>query len=142
MWDTKLTGNIVELEVQTYVTKLGVQVSIPYGDRSRYDQIWDVDGKLLKVQIKHSNSKDGAIEIKCKSIVRRNGKKTNLRYTKDQVDAIVSFYNGKCYYIPIEEAPRDTITLRFVKTKSNINSTVHWAVDYEVEKQLNLLSIT
>ena len=138
MNDTKIIGNIVELEVQTYMTKLGVQVSVPYGDRSRYDQIWDVDGKLLKVQIKHANPKDGKIEVKCKSIVRRNGKKTNLRYTKDQVDAIATFYNGKCYFIPIEEAPRDIITLRFDPTLSSSKSNVHWAACYEVEKQLNL----
>lgn len=136
MEDTKIIGNITELEVQTYVTRLGVQVSVPYGDRSRYDQIWDVNGKLLKVQIKHANEKSGAIEIKCKSIVHRNGKHVNLRYTKDQVDGIATFYNNKCYFIPIEKASRDVKTLRFDKPKFNINSTVNWAEEYEVEKYL------
>ena len=49
--DTKLMGNITELEVLNYVTKLGYQVSLPFGDRARYDQIWDIEGKLLKIQI-------------------------------------------------------------------------------------------
>ncbi len=136
--DTKITGNIAELEVQTYMTKLGVQVSIPYGDRSRYDQIWDVNGKLLKVQVKHANFKNNTIEVRCSSIVRRNGKRANLRYTNDQVDGIATFYNGRCYYIPIDQAPRRAKTLRFDRAKSNIESTVNWATDFEVEKQLQL----
>ena len=50
--DSKFKGNITELEVLTYMTKLGYQISIPFGDRERYDQIWDIHGKLLKVQVK------------------------------------------------------------------------------------------
>ena len=42
--DSKFIGNITELEVLTYITKLGYQVSIPFGDRERYDQIWDING--------------------------------------------------------------------------------------------------
>lgn len=79
-FNTKLIGNITELEVQTYMTKLNVQVSIPYGDRARYDQIWDIHGKLLRVQIKHSNDTGcGAFEVKCSSGVRRRGRRVQLR---------------------------------------------------------------
>ena len=53
--DTKKKGNITELEVMNYVTKLGYQVSIPFGDRARYDQIWDVEGKLLKSRSNHQH---------------------------------------------------------------------------------------
>ena len=31
--DSKQKGNITELEVLTYITKLAYQVSIPFGDR-------------------------------------------------------------------------------------------------------------
>ena len=74
----------------------------------------------------------------CASIVRRNGKRISLRYTADQVDGIATFHNGKCYYIPIDQVPRQVKTLRFDKPKSNIESTVNWAIDFEVEKQLQL----
>ena len=56
--DTKIKGNITELEILTYITKLGYQVSVPFGDRARYDQIWDVNGKLLRVQIKTTKLSD------------------------------------------------------------------------------------
>ena len=140
MEDTKIIGNITELEVQTYVTRLGIQVSIPYGDRSRYDQIWDVNGKLLKIQVKHANEKLGTIEVKCRSVVHRNGKHVSLRYTKDQIDGIATFYKNKCYFIPVEKTTRNVKTLRFGTPKSNIESTVNWAEDYEVEKYLSAIA--
>ena len=139
--DTKWIGNVAELEVQTYMTKLNVQVSIPYGDRARYDQIWDVNGKLLRVQIKHTHESNGAIGIKCSSGVKRKGKRVQLRYTSDEIDGIATYYNGHVYYIPIEQAPRAIKTLRFDKAQSNIQSSINWAEDFEVEKQLNLSQI-
>lgn len=137
--DTKLIGNITELEVQTYMTKLNVQVSIPYGDRARYDQIWDVNGKLFRVQIKHANPvRDDVIDVKCSSTVRRGGKLTRSRYTSDEVDGIATYFNDRVYFIPINKTSRSIKTLRFDKSKANNQTNINWASDYEVEKQLNL----
>ena len=46
--DTNLQGKITELEVMSYIIKKGFSVSIPFGDKDRYDQIWDINGKLYK----------------------------------------------------------------------------------------------
>ena len=51
-------GKITELEILTHITKLGYSVSIPFGDKDKYDQIWDINGKLIKVQIKTCRWKD------------------------------------------------------------------------------------
>lgn len=37
--DVNLKGKIIELELLTYITKLGYSVSIPFGDKDKYDQI-------------------------------------------------------------------------------------------------------
>ena len=50
-------NNLTELKVLTYITELGYSISIPFGDKDRYDQIWDAHGKLLRVQIKTSRWK-------------------------------------------------------------------------------------
>lgn len=134
--DTKRVGNIAELEVLTYATKLGYQVSIPFGDRARYDQIWDVNGRLFKVQIKAAHPLDSGegIEISCKSTNRKGGKSVSRRYTPDEVDFIASYYEGKCYLIPIEETSSRSKKLRFIHPKNNQLSGINWAHDYEVEK--------
>lgn len=136
--DTKRIGNITELEVLTYVTKIGIQVSIPFGDRARYDQIWDLNGDLFKVQVKtaHLICNGDAIEISCKSSNRVNGKCVNRRYTENEIDYIASFYNEKCYLIPISETPARSKKLRFNSTQNNQQLNINWAADYEVEKIL------
>lgn len=136
--DTKKIGNITELEVLTYITKLGYQVSIPFGDRARYDQVWDINGRLIKVQVKtaHLIGEGEAIEISCKSSNRSAGKNVNRRYTSEEIDFIASYFDGKCYLIPIQETCSRSKKLRFQHPKNNQLTSVNWAVDYEVEKVL------
>lgn len=47
-------GNLTELKVITAAVEMGCTVCVPYGDCDRYDQIWDINGKLLRVQVKTS----------------------------------------------------------------------------------------
>ena len=62
---SKQKGNLTELQSITAFYKLGYQVSIPYGENSRYDFIADINGKLIKVQCKTSREIDtGVIELK------------------------------------------------------------------------------
>ena len=135
--DTKLIGNITELEVLTYITKLGYQVSIPFGDRERYDQIWDVNGKLLKVQIKTSHAIDDGVVIKfsCRSSQRSKGKCKNSRYSSDEIDYFATYWQGKCYMVPIEETSAEKL-LRFSPPKNGQIKGITFAESYEVERVL------
>lgn len=131
--DTNQKGKITELEVLTYITKLGYSVSIPFGDKDRYDQIWDIEGKLLKIQIKTSHWKDEsqtAILFKCRSI--SNG--TQHRYSKDEIDYFATMWQGKCYLVPVEECSVEK-TLWFDKPKNGC-SKCKFAKDYLVEEIL------
>lgn len=136
--DTKQIGNITELEVLTYVTKLGYQVSIPFGDRERYDQIWDIDGTLLKVQVKTSSAldeKNTAIKFSCRSNTKKEGKIKHSRYNKREIDCFATMWEGKCYLVPIEEC--STLkTLRFKPPKSGQEKGIIYAKDYEIEEVL------
>ena len=134
--DSKFIGNITELEVLTYITKLGYQVSIPFGDRERYDQIWDINGKLLRVQVKTSHSTDNAIKFSCRSSHRKEGKCINSKYTSDEIDYFATFWNGKCYLVPIDEASNEK-TLRFAPPKNGQIKGISFAKDYEVEEVLS-----
>ena len=53
MLNTKILGNTTEMECMLECMKLGIQVSIPFGEDSRYDFIMDYDNKLYKIQCKH-----------------------------------------------------------------------------------------
>lgn len=100
--NTNFKGKITELKVLTYIIELGYSVSIPFGDKDRYDQIWDINGKLIRVQVKTShwkNDEQQAILFKCKST--SNGKEH--KYSKNEIDYFATYWNEKCYLIPVEE---------------------------------------
>ena len=129
--DVNLKGKIIELELLTYITKLGYSVSIPFGDKDKYDQIWDINGKLLRIQIKASRWKNNlhtGIIFNCYSI--SNGKKH--KYTDSDIDYFATFWNGKYYMVNVKECSQEK-TLWFINKD---NPTCCYAEDYEIEKVL------
>ena len=125
------TGILTELEVQHHMSKLGAMISIPYGDCARYDQIWDINGKLYRFQVKTSSM------LEDESGITFSGKNTAGKYTNDQIDGIATFYDGKCYYVPIDECSNE-IKLRFTLPKNSQVEHIKFAYDYEVNRILNI----
>lgn len=135
---TKQKGNLTELQCLTAFTENGCPVSIPYGDSDKYDFIADVDGKLLKVQVKTSSLKQGnkdAIAFSCRSTHKNFGGTTNRKYTKEDIDYFATYWNHTCYLIPIEECSTEK-TLRFVPPKNGQTKGITFAESYELTKQL------
>ena len=108
--DTNTIGKLTELKVLTYITELGYSISIPFGDKDRYDQIWDVHGKLLRVQIKTS------------------------RWKTEQQKAIIFSWNDKVYLIPVEEC--FSVKTLWLEKPANGCIKCSFAEDYEVEEVL------
>ena len=133
---SKQKGNLTELQCLTAFVSSGCGISIPYGDNSKYDFIADVNGKLLKVQVKTSSLKDeNAIKFSCRTThVNCKGVK-NERYSSDDVDYFATYWNSKCYLIPISECSVEK-TLRFTPTKNGQIKGISFASDYELEKMV------
>lgn len=133
---SKQKGNLTELQCITAFMENGCNVSIPYGDNSKYDFIADIKGKLYKVQVKTSSEKEkGAIQFSCRSThVNCTGVK-NERYSADDIDFFATYWNNNCYIIPISECSVSK-TLRFIPPKNGQTKGVSFAADYEIAKQL------
>lgn len=134
---SKQKGNLTELQCITAFYELGYAVSIPYGENSRYDFIADVNGKLLKIQVKTSTAKDNGavIEFSCRSTRVNSQGNISRTYTKEEIDYFCTYYNGKCYLVPVTECSANK-KLRFEPTKSGQKVGINFAEDYELEKQL------
>ena len=133
--NTNQIGKISELEILTYVTKLGYSVSIPFGDKDKYDQIWDINGKLIKIQVKTSrwkNEQQTGIMFNCYSVV--NGKKH--LYTKQDIDYFATYWKGKCYLIPVEQCSTEKTLWFELKIK---NPACCLAKDYELEEVIKTI---
>lgn len=136
---SKQKGNLTELQCLTALYEQGCHVSLPYGENSRYDMIADVNGKLLKIQVKTSSLKnkddENVIEFSCRSTrVNSQGCVSN-RYTEEEIDFFATFWKGKCYLVPVNECSV-TKALRFAPPKNGQIKGITFAVDYELETQL------
>ena len=140
--DTKQKGNLTELQCITACYELGYNVSIPYGENSRYDFILDIDGKLLKIQVKTSRNKKSiknpkdAIVFTCRSSNTNASGNTYHRYTKEQIDYFATYWDGKCYLVPVEECNIEK-TLWFSSPANSQKNMISMASDYELTKTLS-----
>lgn len=140
MIDSKVKGNLTELECLAAFTKIGAVVSIPFGEDSRYDFIADINGKLLRIQCKtcseiiDDEQEVAAIVFKT---VRQSGNAashwTRTQYSENEIDYFATSYNGKCYIVPVIECSNEK-RLRFKKPKNNQTIGINFAKDYELEE--------
>ena len=133
--DTNTLGKLTEIEVMRYIIHKGYSVSIPFGDKDRYDQIWDINGKLLKIQVKtaHEYSKNTGKAIEFKTTGTSNGRITS--YSKNDIDYFATYWNNQVYLVPVEETSSKKV-LRFESASNQPN--ISWAKDYTVEEVLGI----
>lgn len=134
--DTNVKGKITEVEILSYIIKKGYSVSLPYGDKDRYDQIWDINGQLLRIQVKtaHLYTKNTGKAIEFKTTGTSNGRITS--YTKKDIDFFATYWEGKVYIVPVEETSSRKV-LRFESNNPN-QANISWAKDYTVEEVLKI----
>ena len=145
MINTKILGNTTEMECMLECMKLGIQVSIPFGEDSRYDFIIDVNGKLYRIQSKHCSeivdNEGQVVAVKFKT-VRQSGSNasthTRTKYTKDEIDYFSTSYEGKCYLVPVEHCSILKL-LRLTPPKNGQLKGVSFLKDYELSEVLKTL---
>lgn len=128
--DTNKLGQITESDVLSYVLKKGYAVSIPFGDKERYDQIWDINGTLLRIQIKTCRPLDketSGVIFNCRTTARRKNSCKTHHYTSDEIDYFATIWNGVVYMVPVTECS-DKKILRFYSKQEQPN--ISWAKNY------------
>lgn len=138
---TKQKGNLTELQCLTKFVELGYEVSVPWGENSRYDLIVDTGKELLRIQVKTAKlvkgteEKPEVIEFATCSTRYNAGGSQRVYYSKDEIDYFATFFQNKIYLVPVEECSASK-KLRFIPTKSGQQIGINFAWDYEAEKVL------
>ena len=136
--NSKQKGKLTEMQCLTAFIEQGCSVSIPYGDDSRYDFIADIDGQLLKIQVKTSSLKKGtsdAIAFSCRSThVNCSGVK-NIRYNKNEIDYFATYWNDEIFLIPVNECSAEKHLHLLPVERSNQT----YAYDYKASEVLKKL---
>ena len=134
MLSSHFIGEITEQQVAIEFLKLGILVSKPLVQSSRYDFIADINHKLYKIQVKTGTYKEDAYLEFATSTSHTNTKGTlNLHYSEEDVDFFATMYKGQCYLVPYNLCGKRTQRIRFVPTKNGQIKGILFAKDFHLE---------
>lgn len=134
--NSKKKGNLTEMQCMAAFIAHNCGVSIPFGDNSRYDFIADIDGQLLKIQVKTASAKDeNSINFSCRSTYVNCSGVKNIRYSENEIDYFATYWDNQCYLIPVNECSVEK-TLRFSPPKNRQIKGITFAKDYLLDAQL------
>lgn len=103
MTDSKRKGLVTELQCQTYLTNLGFNVSVPLGEDCSYDLIIDIEGLLLRIQVKTCKIESNGITFRTKSSYLTSAGTKVKHYSEEDIDFFATYYNNNCYLIPVSQ---------------------------------------
>jgi hypothetical protein len=140
MLSSHFIGEITEQQVALEFLKLGILVSKPLVQSSKYDFIVDINHNLYKIQVKTGTFKEDAYLEFSTSTSHTNTQGTlNLTYSKDDVDFFATMHEGKCYLIPYDMCGKRGQRIRFVPTKNGQTKGILFAKDYHLEDMVKTL---
>jgi len=114
--DTKLKADIAESAVTTELLKRGFRVLQPVGDRLAYDLAVDLDGELLRLQVKSAwfNAKTNCYVVDARRTETNRRRMLRQHYESKDFDFAIIYLAdlGVFYVLPISafSAYRGTIT--------------------------------
>jgi len=136
---TDQKGAIAELAIAHAAAALGVGVFKPLTDGERYDLIFDLRPRLVRVQCKWASRRGDALVVRCRSCRRSRVGLVHRGYTSSEIDAIAA-YSGevnRCYFLPFEEFDsRSVVQLRLAPSRNNQRAGINWADEFAFEARL------
>lgn len=117
---------------------MGYIVSFPFGENSRYDFIVDIDGILLKIQVKTSQGNESVFSFSTRSIHVNCKEVRMIKYSKEEIDYYMTYWDNNYYLIPVKECGTAK-KLRLKPPKSNQQNKINYAKDYELCKQISMI---
>jgi hypothetical protein len=131
----KRKGDLAELKVAADLADRGCRISIPFGEDCDYDLIADYQGRLHRVQVKHTRSDGRIVLVRYRSHSLTNGRvRVTKRYTAKRVDWIAAYdcTTERWYYLPSRDlgAGRALLTLRLQPARNGQRIGIRDAGDY------------
>lgn len=128
-------GEIGEAMVIADLMRQGHDIAIPFGHNQPYDLIVirKEDGRLEKVQVKHTTSNGNFV----RAVIRSSSAWVSHRYTSDEVDwiAIYEATTNSCFCLPAHVwSGYSQLSLSIKPTLNGQRKGVRWAGNYAILK--------
>jgi hypothetical protein len=140
MFTTDEKGAIAELAIAHAASKFHIGVFKPLTDGERYDLIFDLRPKLVRVQCKWATRDGQVVVIRCYSCRRTADGLVRRAYSSDEIDAIAGYCLelDTCYLIPFELlGGQRVVQLRLEPTRNNQRRRIRWAREFEFAAKLD-----
>ena len=126
-------GAVAEAKIAAAAIKLGVPVLKPMSEHGRYDLVFDLGERLLRVQCKWANRKGDVVSVYVGgSYLSANGY-VRSTYAADEIDAVAAYCGDldECYLLPIElVAGQYGVHLRLAPARNGQRAGLHFANQY------------
>jgi hypothetical protein len=132
----KDVGDRTTLAVMLALSELGYEISVPFGENTRYDLVIDDGVRLSRVQCKSGRLRGGAVRwAACSSYAHHGNPREPRRDYLGQVDFFGIYCPGteSVYLVPIEDAQvRREGALRVNPPKNGQRRFIREAQQYEI----------
>jgi hypothetical protein len=136
-------GALAELAIMTEALRLGVEVYKPCFEGGRYDLIFGVDSRLLRIQCKWATVRKNVVTIRCYSSRRAADGYIKRAYSSSEIDALAAYCPDleRRFLVPITRIDgRPTVHLRVAPTRNNQVQRVNRAEDFDFAATLRSLT--
>jgi PD-(D/E)XK endonuclease len=127
-------GAIAEAVIASEALKAGVGVLRPLSEGGRYDLVFDLGRRFLRVQCKSASRRGDVIVVATRTSRRTPRGYIRTTYDASEVDAIAIYCpdTQACYFVPIEEVRgRWEVRLRLARARNNQEFAISYAADYD-----------
>lgn len=130
MKDSPIIGQASESSVLAALLTRKIPVLLPFGNAQRYDLVFDLNGKLFRVQCKTGRVRNG--------VIRFNPCDNNRRSYVGQVEFLAVFEPDleKVYLIEPSMVGRQFASLRLIAPKNGQKTKIQYADDFLLDKVL------
>jgi hypothetical protein len=136
---TDQKGAIAELAIAKAAIELGIDVYRPVAEGGRYDLIFELGKRLVRVQCKWASRYGDVLVVRCYSARRTRDGLVRRPYEPGEVDAFAAYCPDldRCYFLPYDAFPRrNQIQLRVASTRNNQRLRINWAENFEFSATL------
>lgn len=126
-------GAIAETAIAAEAVEAGFTVLRPITEGERYDLVFGVGGRLLRIQCKWARLRDGAVVVSARTSRRCADGYIRGTYGVEEIDYVVGYCHQvrKCYAVPITEFPESgQLSIRLDPPRNRQRAGLHFAEDY------------
>ncbi len=137
MHDSNHKGNVAEAAIAAAAVKLGIEVRRPQLEHGRYDLVFEVGSRFLRIQCKWAGLKRDGSVVHAQLAASRHTPAGYVRstYSDDEIDAVAPYCEelDECYLLPVDlVAGKHALHLRLTFPRNGQRAALNWAADFEL----------